>query len=47
MKPVTAGTTIIGSRKTTVRTLAAAEALQEEQRERESDCELDARRRAP
>ena len=42
MKPETAGTTIIGSRKKSVSEPAAAELLQEQQREREADQELDA-----
>ena len=47
MKPETAGTTIIGSRKNTVDQAAAAEALQQEQREREAEEELDRRRIRP
>ena len=41
MKPETAGTTIIGSRKNTVTRPAPPERLQQEQREREAEHELD------
>ena len=47
MKPVTAGTTIIGSRKKTISEAASSEVLEEQQREREAESELDCGRRPP